>query len=269
MMNIINLGAGVQSSTMALMAAHGEITPMPDCAIFADTQSEPKAVYTWLDWLEKQLPFPVHRITAGSLENQLLGGIGQKRHGRPPAFVLNTDGSTGMLRRQCTGDFKIDPIHRKVRELIGLKFRQRAPKQLTVVQWIGISTDESHRIKESKKPYISHRWPLLELSKSRADCLKWMGAKGYALPVKSTCVFCPFHDGAMWRELKNNDPDSFARAVVVDEAIRNSLGTGKAFLHRSCIPLEQVDFRSKEDAGQLGMFDEAGFNLECEGMCGI
>ena len=51
-MNIISLGAGVQSSTMALMAKHGEIKPMPDCAIFADTQAEPKKVYDWLDWLE-------------------------------------------------------------------------------------------------------------------------------------------------------------------------------------------------------------------------
>lgn len=33
----LSLGAGVQSTTMALMAAHGEIGPMPDCAIFADT----------------------------------------------------------------------------------------------------------------------------------------------------------------------------------------------------------------------------------------
>ncbi len=32
--HIISLGAGVQSSTMALMAAHGKITPMPKCAIF-------------------------------------------------------------------------------------------------------------------------------------------------------------------------------------------------------------------------------------------
>ena len=40
--HIITLGAGVQSSTMALMAAHGEITPMPKCAIFADTQDEPQ-----------------------------------------------------------------------------------------------------------------------------------------------------------------------------------------------------------------------------------
>ncbi len=36
----ISLGAGVQSSTMALMAAAGEITPMPAAAIFADTQAE-------------------------------------------------------------------------------------------------------------------------------------------------------------------------------------------------------------------------------------
>lgn len=52
---------------MALMAAHGKITPMPHAAIFADTQAEPESVYRWLDWLEKQLPFPVHRVTAGSL----------------------------------------------------------------------------------------------------------------------------------------------------------------------------------------------------------
>ena len=65
--NIISLGAGVQSSTMALMAAQGEIKPMPDAAIFVDTQWEPAYVYKWLDWLETQLPFPVHRPTAGDL----------------------------------------------------------------------------------------------------------------------------------------------------------------------------------------------------------
>jgi hypothetical protein len=33
----LSLGASVQSTTMALMAAHGHIGRMPDCAIFADT----------------------------------------------------------------------------------------------------------------------------------------------------------------------------------------------------------------------------------------
>ena len=33
--HIISLGAGVQSSTMALMFAKGELSPMPDGAILA------------------------------------------------------------------------------------------------------------------------------------------------------------------------------------------------------------------------------------------
>jgi hypothetical protein len=65
--HFISLGAGVQSSTLALMAAAGEITPMPEAAVFADTQREPKAVYEWLKWLETQLPFPVLRVTKGDL----------------------------------------------------------------------------------------------------------------------------------------------------------------------------------------------------------
>jgi hypothetical protein len=57
---------------MALMAAKGEIGPMPVAAIFADTQDEPKSVYVWLDWLEKQLPFPTHRVTVGKLSDRSL-----------------------------------------------------------------------------------------------------------------------------------------------------------------------------------------------------
>jgi hypothetical protein len=47
-MRILSLGAGVQSTTMALMAAVGEIADKPDAAIFADTGWEPKAVYDHL-----------------------------------------------------------------------------------------------------------------------------------------------------------------------------------------------------------------------------
>ena len=76
---MLSLGAGVQSSTLALMAARGEIA-MPDCAVFADTQAEPPSVYRWLDWLEKQLPYRVYRVTAGDLAETVCqrrdGGIG-------------------------------------------------------------------------------------------------------------------------------------------------------------------------------------------------
>lgn len=123
-LHIISLGAGVQSSTMALMAAAGEITPMPACAIFADTQAEPKAVYEWLNWLEKQLPFPVYRVTQGSLTEAALSVMTNRKTGKDyysnciPAFVKTAKATEGQVGRHCTRDFKIYPIQRKVRELV-------------------------------------------------------------------------------------------------------------------------------------------------------
>ncbi|MBK8468162.1 MAG: hypothetical protein IPL32_20295 [Chloracidobacterium sp.] len=103
MKHIISLGAGVQSSTMALMAAHGEITPIPDCAIFADTQAEPQSVYTWLDWLEKELPFPVYRVTKGSLavvSTTIRRSKNDKLYtnGQPPAFMMLRRGKNNGKR---------------------------------------------------------------------------------------------------------------------------------------------------------------------------
>lgn len=268
MLRVISLGAGVQSTTMALMAAHGEIGPMPDCAIFADTGWEPKGVYEHLDWLETQLPFPVYRVTAGNIRQDHINGLNSTGQ-RFAAMPLFTSGG-GMGRRQCTREYKIEPIERKLRELIGLKPRQRAPKQVTVEQWIGISTDEAVRMKPSRHGWIDHRWPLIESSISRTGCLRWFGQHypGRAL-AKSACIACPFHNDAMWRDMKMNDPVSFDEAVEFDGAIR--AGGSKLrgmrdqqYVHRSCKPLDQVDFRNIEDMGQINMF-----NNECEGMCGV
>ncbi len=269
MKHIISLGAGVQSTTMALMAARGEITPMPDCAIFADTGAEPRAIYAHLDWLETQLPFPVYRVSAGNLRVQILGAMNgnNRMDARPPFFTLKG----GMLNRQCTQDFKIRPIIKKVRELIGLKPRSRGPKTPIVEQWIGISTDEMIRMKDSRLTYIKHRWPLIEAGMSRAKCLSWCASRGFPRPVKSACTFCPYHDDAQWRSMKENDPISFAEAVAIDKAIRPGMPGPRRpngeqwFVHRNRVPLDEVDLSTAAERGQI----EFGFLQECEGMCGV
>ena len=268
MLNIISLGAGVQSSTMALMAVHGEIMPMPDCAIFADTGAEPKRVYEWLDWLEVKLPFPVYRVMhkEGLLSNILSTGPG--RFVSVPFFTDSHNG--GMTRRQCTREFKVEPIERKVRELVGLAKGQRAPKEILATQYIGISLDEISRMKPSRTHWIEHRWPLIEKEITRDGCLEWMRSHGYPKPGKSSCTFCPYHEEGMWRDMKINDPEAFKQAAEVDRHIRSGTASvargmkGQLYLHRSLKPLDQVDFRSAEDAGQLSMFGN-----ECEGMCGV
>ena len=90
-LRVLSLGAGVQSTTLALMAAHGEIGPMPDCAIFADTGWEPKAVYEHLAWLRSPnvLPFPVHIVSAGNLRADIVAGAQGERWASIPAFTRN------------------------------------------------------------------------------------------------------------------------------------------------------------------------------------
>lgn len=272
MMNILSLGAGVQSSTMALMAAHGEITPMPDAAIFADTQAEPRAVYEWLDWLEKQLPFPVYRVTAGNLWAESIRPRVSRKTGNTyfkfyaPTFLLNhKTGEKGMLPRRCTTDFKLVPIYQALRKIAKVP---RGCKTVMVRSWIGISIDEAIRMKPNKEPWAENHFPLIDHGISRNDCMAWMAAHGYSKPAKSACVFCPYHNDAMWRDMKRNQPDEFARAVQFERDLQARAFVhhleSKEFLHSSRVPLDQVDFSTDEDRGQLNMF-----NNECEGMCGV
>ncbi len=266
-LTVISLGAGVQSSAMALMAAHGEITPMPDCAVFADTQAEPARVYEWLDWLESQLPFPIYRVSKGSLREAVIsGGYGQ-RFAAPPFYTTSPRGRReGLLRRQCTREYKVEPIERELRRLAGYKPRQRIPAG-TVEQWIGISWDEMQRMKMARNAWCVNRWPLIEARMTRLHCLEWMLDHGYNdLPKKSSCTFCPYHDDATWREMRESDPASWADAVMVDEAIRTGFEktTQQLFVHRSCTPLSEVDLTDPHA-------DQVAFTFadECDGMCGL
>ena len=272
MKTIISLGAGVQSSTMALMAAKGEIGPMPDAAIFADTGWEPKKIYEWLDWLEKQLPFPVYRVSAGNIRDDLMAPAETRRRIAAVPFYLDMSIGAAISRRQCTKEYKIVPIERKAREIAGLKKGERCT-EIRVEQWIGISLDEIQRMKGPRKKWTKHRWPLVEQRMTRHDCLNWMAKNNYPTPEKSSCIGCPYHSDTHWAEMKVNAPDEWADAIAVDNAVRGG-GTvasrgikGKQYMHRSLIPLEHVDLRSEEDKGQLPF--QFGFANECEGMCGV
>ena len=267
---IISLGAGVQSTVMALMAGTGELGPMPDCAIFADTGYEPQEVYDHLEWLEKQLPFPTYIVKAKpKTMRSPTGNIKQDMNlaTQDPTFAFSMPTFTkgkGMKLRTCTSIYKIDPVRAKTRELLGVQPKQRVKDQVSET-WMGISMDEIVRMKESRDKYIYHRFPLIEQRMHRYHCKQWFAERyeGRLLP-KSACIACPFHSDDMWRDIKINDPVSFADAVEFDKSIRHIPSfDGEQYLHRSCQPLDKVDFQNAEDKGQLSFLDE------CEGMCGI
>ncbi len=269
---------------------------MPDCATFADTGWEPRAVYDHLEWLMSGnvLPFTVHIVSAGNIRDQLMEAGEGNRWASIPAFAKTVtpagsevvvfdedeDGelveiatrrtttetvTIGMIRRQCTTDFKIVPIRRKVRELAGLT-RKRSPSLPVAESWIGISTDEVVRAKPSFEAWQIKRFPLIEKRMSRRDCLAWLRRHGYPEPPKSACIGCPFHDNARWRHMRDHDAEAWADTIAVDRALRTGLRgiRGEVFLHRACVPLDQADLSTATDRGQLDLWPN-----ECEGMCGL
>lgn len=269
-LTVISLGAGVQSTTMALMAAHGEISPMPDCAIFADTGWEPKAVYEHLAWLRSPnvLPFSVHVVSKGNIRDGILGrrNTSGGRFAAIPFFTMSPRGAPGIGRRQCTSEYKLTPIMHELRRLLGKGPRDRI-KPGSVEVWIGISLDEAIRKRPARQQWITNRHPLLEIPMTRKDCLLWLDKHGYPRPPKSSCVGCPFHSNAHWRDMRDNAPEEWADAVAIDKAIRLGDARGMRsleFMHSDRIPLDEVDLRTDAEAGQPDLF-----NNECEGMCGV
>jgi len=246
-LRILSLGAGVQSTTLLLLAVEGTL-PKPDVAIFADTRGEPAAVYAHLERVTAvaaEAGIQVIQVSAGDLAADAVDP--EHRYASIPYFARNPDGSGGMGRRQCTDEYKLTPIRRKVRELLGAAppdFR-RVPKGQVAEQWVGFSVDEIHRVSD-KYPvsYITARYPLLELGMSRKDCQRWLTSRGWAV-VKSSCWFCPFAGNRQWRDMRDNRPAEWAAAVAFDAAIRggggNPLPAGsEAFLHASRVPLDQA-----------------------------
>lgn len=263
-LSVLSLGAGVQSSTLLLMALHGEIDS-PDCAIFADTGWEPQRVYDWLEFLKGECAkhdFPLYMVTGGNILNEVNGetAIGaSKKMGTMPYHGKRDEKLLGPMRRRCTWAYKVMPIRRKLKELLGGSVRGKH-----VEMWIGITTDEIARVKPSDVQYITHRWPLVERDMTRQGCLDWMKANGYPCPPRSACIGCPYHRRAMWDWMKRNVPDEFQQAVEYDTAIRDRpLDDAEAYLHSSCKPLD-VAVNTDQSELDWGAWDE-----ECGGMCGV
>ena len=258
-MKIISLGLGVQSTAMYFLSS-SKMIDRADHAIFADPGAELPRTYEILemlkDWAKYNNGIPIHIVNEKNLMKDLLQKTNSmgNRWASIPAFSE----SGGMVRRQCTSEYKIQPVVKKIRELHKLKQRQRMPK--TEV-WLGISMDEIQRMKVSQLPRIDYKYPLIDQRMSRGECYRVFKRYNFPIPPKSSCVFCPYHSDKNWKEIKENDPEEWKRCVEVDKAIRDSSKKGskdKMYLHRSLIPLERIEFADQQEL----------FMCE-EGFCGL
>ena len=249
-MKIISLGWGVQSTALAVMAALGDIEPV-DYAVHADTTHERTDTYRyaekWTGWLEER------GLKVVTVKPDYSGVINTRGFLSIPAYTETQEG--GRIKRQCTSDWKITPVRRWTRAN-----HNGAP----VEQWLGISLDEVQRMKPSNVKYITNRYPLIERKMSRWDCKLYLERNGIEIPPRSACVFCPFHSRSEWRDIRDNAPEDWEKAVEVDKAIRKARPPYDLFVNVQRKPLAECDFDNEIDKGQLNLWDE-----ECDGLCGV
>lgn len=265
--HVLSYGGGTQSTALLLMALKGEINGViPDYIIFSDTGWEPKSIYDWIDkvnnYIKKTFEREIIFTNGGNIREDLLNAVKHgKRVASLPFYTLNDDGERGMVMRQCTMEYKIQPIKRKIKELLGYKKNERVKE--IVHMWKGISTDEIQRVKPMKEKWLVAEHPLVDIvNMDRSACVAYVEREGLGTPAKSSCIGCPFHDDTVWLEMKKHDQKSWNDAVYIDKMIRNMPKLkSQCFLHKSYKPLDEVDLN--ED--QLTIDD---FINECEGFCG-
>jgi len=275
LLRILNLGAGTQSTAVALMHLDGTLPPI-DAAIFADTGWEPREVYTHLDKLRASFAaanVPLIEVSNGNIRDDALDPA--HRFASMPTFVTNDTGDEGMGRRQCTNEYKVVPIRRAIlgltAERLGIEAPtwRNIPKDVYVEQAFGISTDEAQRARSPRDRWAINYYPLLDLGWRRSDTIAYLERLGWDAP-RSACIGCPFHNDSEWRRLRDEHPDEWQDAVEFDRELRHVKQRrvpefrGEEFLHRSLLPLAQVDLSTAEDHGQQSLFGS-----ECDGMCGV
>tara|TARA_Y100001934_G_scaffold281788_1_gene392794 strand:+ start:6025 stop:6852 length:828 start_codon:yes stop_codon:yes gene_type:complete len=270
--HILSLGAGVQSTALYLMDLDGDLDVKFDYAIFADPGDEPEAVYKHLEWLQTLGGAKLLVRSNGCLGDDLMDKT-KDRVSSIPVFTFNESAnSVGMVQRQCTNDYKIKVVEQTIRrDILGLKPRQRVPKDVKIWQYVGFSMDEPGRAARARGRFNQRGWtdvgfPLIDDCMTRRDCMNYLEKRVPHIVPRSACVYCPYKSNREWLELKRAGGADWQRALEIDKALRtkgtplNKRLNYPAYLHRSCKPLEEC----KLDEDQMNLFD-----MECEGGCGL
>ena len=226
--HILSFGAGVNTFALMVMLVR-DGAPL-DGVVFADTGGETPDTYESVevarDYLaEHQIPFTVVQGHRGKAD---LYGTALRRRVIP-----------SVKWRWCTRDFKVNPIHRYYRQLGS-----------HVNQYVGIGFDEIHRMRDSREPYVTNLYPLIDNRLSRQDCINLISEAGLPVPERSGCYFCPFNSTERWLQVLKRHPALFDKAIALEENSKHfprQRLTDQVFRERDSVTLRE--YRSQLELG--------------------
>lgn len=234
---VLSYGGGVQTVALCALILRGKL-PRPDMIVIADTGREKQS--TW-DYLEEIIQPALQRegmrveVAPHSLATvDLYAGNGD--------LLLPVYTQTGKLPTYCSTEWKQRVVQRWL--------RQRGVVNSSV--WIGFSLDEKSRVERASGDtgWYQRTFPLYDMGLTRADCKVIALDMGWPLPPSSACWMCPNMDDQEWGEMQANYPADFAKAIELEQEIRE--WDGEIYLHSSRQPLGQVTFNPLKYSRRAG-----------------
>lgn len=240
--DVWSYGGGVQTAALAVLIATGKL-PRPEVVVMADTGREGTATWDYLrDVMAPYLAAVGLTVEVAGHDLATVDLWGKNGDLLVPAFTRQS-GDLGMLPTLCSNEWKRRVVQRFLR---AKGYGPARPVDL----WLGISTDEAHRAKDSDVQWMGHRYPLLfDAPTNRGEAVALVARAGLPTPPKSACWMCPHKSARQWRELQREHPADFASAVALDADLRTR--DADAYLHRAGLPLDDAVEQVRDDQGDL------------------
>ncbi len=207
----LSYGGGVNSTALAIEIVQRGL-PL-DYVVFADPGFERPETYDFVNdymapyFAQHGVPFcmVVKRRPAGQRETIV-------------DYWMHDYRVPDRIYRDCTRRHKVEPIH---------KFYKHQAGATEVCEYIGISSDESRRVKKSPSEWIHKCYPLVELRIDRVRCKEIIKGAGMPVPSKSGCPNCFAAKKPELYNLWKTNPKMFETAIQIeDNYLKNKEGRG-------------------------------------------
>ena len=231
LINAWSCGGGVDSTAIAALIVEG-VLPKPDLAYMTDCGWESEITWNYV----RTVTIP--RLAKIGVDLQIIDSrkytdteqlVDKNGNVLIPAYSMK-DGKPIKFRTHCNSGWKVSVARKWLRGL-GVEYCST---------WLGIAADEKQRARPSPLKWCQNRYPLIELNMTREDCLFYLGEHGWPRPMRTSCIICPQQSDEQWNRMKDADSIDWHRAICAERTIQEV--RPDVYLHRSMVPLSEVDF---------------------------
>lgn len=233
---IWSCGGGTQSAAIAALIIQGRL-PKPDISLIVDTEREKSSTWKYLDDVLRPglaavgVEIIVVKKSDFAHWDLYKGDTPVTKSLLLPMFTTLNGPVPSKLSAFCSHEWKKRVCMRYLRS-VGVD-------QCT--NWLGISMDEPQRIKPSGVLWLENHYPLCyDVPMRRWQCVEVVIEVFGVAPPRSACWMCSNMGDVEWRDLHDNWPEDFQKAVLLEREVR--LVDPHVFLHKSGVPLDQVDW---------------------------